>query len=60
MLEDPIMIGLAAFKVTDREGKITLFDRLGLAFTAHPHNAAGGRAHVLPLSSAERILVDPA
>lgn len=60
MLKNPIMIGLAAFKVADREGKITFFDRFGLALTAYPHNASGGRAHVLPLSTAERILVDPA
>ena len=60
MLEYPIMIGLAAFKMADREGKITLFDRFGLALTAHPHNASRGRAHVLPLSTADRILIDSA
>ena len=53
------MIGLATFKMADREGKITL-DLIGLPLfllrTPHP---SGGCAQVFPIASTDRILADP-
>ena len=59
MLKNPIMIGLATFKMADREGKITLFDRFALVLASHPHDPSGGCAQVFPIASTDRILVDP-
>lgn len=59
MLKHPVVIRFPAFEVTDREGEIALLDRFRFALAPDPHNTAGRRAHILPITAAHRILIDP-
>lgn len=60
MLKHPVMVGLAPFEMANGQRKITFLNRFHFALAPHPHDSSRGRAHILPISSADRVLVHSA